>query len=51
MQSEKKQVCTAEAVVAALHELKAIDTELARHVLAVTQTKVDLVRRYRGKVQ
>lgn len=51
LDNEKRQVCTAEAVVAALHALGAIDTGLAQHVLYVTQTKVDRVRRYRGKVQ
>ncbi|KAL3929561.1 MAG: hypothetical protein SGBAC_012154 [Bacillariaceae sp.] len=51
LDNENRQVCTAEAVVAALHEVGAIDTGLAQHVLYVTQTKVDRVRRYRGKVQ
>ncbi|CAJ1959548.1 unnamed protein product [Cylindrotheca closterium] len=51
LDNEKRQVCTAEAVVAALHEVGAIDTELAQQVLYATQTKVDRVRRYRGKVQ
>jgi DTW domain-containing protein YfiP len=47
--SEKRQVCTAEAVVGALQSLGALDPEQAAHILEVTRTKVDRIKRYRGR--
>lgn len=47
--SEKRQVCTAEAVVGALQGLGALDQIQAQHILEVTRTKVDRIKRYRGK--
>jgi DTW domain-containing protein YfiP len=47
--SSERQVCTAEAIVGALRGL-GWDDEPARIVLEYTKRKVDLIRRYRGKV-
>jgi hypothetical protein len=44
-----RQVCTAEAVVGALVALGLSKTD-GDHVLELTKTKVDRIRRYRGKV-
>jgi DTW domain-containing protein YfiP len=46
---QDRQVCTAEAVVGALTML-GLSTIDGEHVLSMTRKKVDLIRRYRGKV-
>ena len=43
----ERQVCTAEAVTSALMQLGLSNTD-GNHILDITRTKVDLIRRYRG---